>query len=87
VGVDGEAIVKEIVDDPKWLEAARADHDEAAELGIFGVPTFVFPGKAPAFIRLLEITEGDRAKEIYAHVRTAAEDPTIHEIKRPSLMR
>ena len=87
VGVDGDAIVKDIVDDSKWLEAARADHDEAAELGIFGVPTFVFPGAAPAFVRLLEITEGDRAVEIYSRLRVAAEDPTIHEIKRPSLMR
>ncbi len=87
VGLDGDAIVKDITDDPKWLEAARADHDEAVELGIFGVPTFVFPGVAPAFVRLLEITEGDRAKEIYDHLRIAASDPTIHEIKRPSLMR
>jgi predicted DsbA family dithiol-disulfide isomerase len=87
VGLDGEAIVKDITDDPKWLEAARADHDEAVELGIFGVPTFVFPGVAPVFVRLLEITEGDRAKEIYDHLRIAASDPTIHEIKRPSLMR
>ncbi len=86
-GLDGDAIVKDITDDPKWLEAARADHDEAVELGIFGVPTFVFPGVAPAFVRLLEITEGDRAKEIYDHLRIAASDPTIHEIKRPSLMR
>ncbi len=86
-GLDGDAIVKDISDDPKWLEAARADHDEANELGIFGVPTFVFPGTAPAFIRLLEITDGDRALEIFNDVRAAARNPTIHEIKRPSLMR
>lgn len=86
-GLDGEAIVKDISENPKWLEAARADHDEADTLGIFGVPTFVFPDAAPAFVRLLEITEGDRAFEIYNDVRTASINPTIHEIKRPSLMR
>jgi predicted DsbA family dithiol-disulfide isomerase len=86
-GLDGDAIVKELTDDSKWLEAARADHDEANELGIFGVPTFVFPGAAPAFVRLLEISEGDRALEIYGDVKTAAANPTIHEIKRPSLVR
>lgn len=86
-GLDGEAIVHDLTDDPKWLEAARADHDEANELGIFGVPTFVFPGTAPAFVRLLEITEGDRALQIYADVKASAANPTIHEIKRPSLMR
>jgi predicted DsbA family dithiol-disulfide isomerase len=86
-GLDGEAIVKDVLDDPKWLEAARADHDEANELGIFGVPTFVFPGAAPAFVRLLEITEGERAVEIFRDVKASAANPTIHEIKRPALVR
>jgi predicted DsbA family dithiol-disulfide isomerase len=87
VGLDGTAIVEECVNESKWLEAARADHEEANELGIFGVPTFVFPGAAPAFVRLLEITDGDRAVEIYHHVRASADDPTIHELKRPSIVR
>jgi predicted DsbA family dithiol-disulfide isomerase len=87
VGLDGDTITKELVSDTKWLEAARADHDEADELGIFGVPTFVFPGALPVFVRLLEITEGDRAVEIYKDVRASADNPTIHEIKRPSLLR
>ena len=85
VGLDGNTITEEIGTDPKWLAAARADHEEANELGIFGVPTFVFPGTAPAFVRLLEVTEGDRALQIYADVQAAASNPTIHEIKRPSL--
>lgn len=85
VGLDGEAITSEVVSNPKWLEAARADHDEADEQKIFGVPTFVFPGAAPAFVRLLEITEGDRAVEIYEKVRSGASEPIIHELKRPSL--
>lgn len=86
-GLDGDAVVKELTGDSKWLEAARADHDEANELGIFGVPTFVFPGAAPAFVRLLEITDGDRALEIFRDVQASAGNPTIHEIKRPALMR
>jgi predicted DsbA family dithiol-disulfide isomerase len=85
VGLDGAAIVGDITGDTKWLESARADHDEAAELKIFGVPTFVFPGAAPIFTRLLEITEGDRAVEIFKRVRSAADDPLIHEMKRPAL--
>ncbi len=87
VGLDGGAIVEEVASDPKWLAAARADHEEAGELGIFGVPTFVFPDSAPAFVRLLEITEDKRAVEIYDHVKIAATDKTIHEIKRPALVR
>ncbi len=85
VGLDGAAIVADITGDSKWLEAARADHDEADELKIFGVPTFVFPGANPVFTRLLEVTEGDRAVEVYKRVRAAADDPLIHELKRPSL--
>lgn len=85
VGLDGASIVEDLTGDPKWLEAARADHDEAAASKIFGVPTFVFPDSPPAFVRLLEITDGDRAVEIYEHVRTASIDPTIHELKRPAL--
>jgi len=87
IGLDGGAIVQEISSDPKWLEAARADHDEANELGIFGVPTFVFPDSAPAFVRLLEITEGQRAVAIFKNVQASASDPTIHEIKRPAIRR
>ncbi len=87
VGLDGEAIVAEIGSDPKWLAAARADHEEASELGIFGVPTFVFPDAAPAFVRLLEITDGDQAATIYNDVRSSALNPTIHELKRPAIRR
>lgn len=84
-GLDGASIVGELTGDPKWLSAARADHDEAAELKIFGVPTFVFPGANPVFVRLLEVTEGDRAVELYQRIRGAADDPLINEIKRPAL--
>jgi len=87
IGLDGETITAELTSDPKWLEAARSDHEEAAALGVFGVPTFVFSHAPPAFVRLLEITEGDRAVEIYERVRAGALDPTIHELKRPALVR
>jgi predicted DsbA family dithiol-disulfide isomerase len=83
-GLDGGTIVKELLTDRKWLDAHRADHEEADELGVFGVPTLVFPDKQPVFVRLLEITEGDRAVEIYRKVQAAADDPVIHEIKRPT---
>jgi predicted DsbA family dithiol-disulfide isomerase len=86
-GLDGEAITAELTSDGKWLEAARADHDEASELGIFGVPSFVFGDAPPAFVRLMEITEGDRAVEIYERVKSSAADPLIHEIKRPAMRR
>lgn len=83
-GLDGGTIVKELLTDRRWLDAHRADHEEAEELGVFGVPTLVYPDRQPMFVRLLEITEGDRAVEIYRKVQAAADDPVIHELKRPS---
>lgn len=84
IGLDGGTIVKELRTDRRWLDAHRADHEEAEELGVFGVPTLVYPDTQPLFVRLLEITEGDRAVEIYRKVRAAADDPLIHELKRPT---
>lgn len=84
IGLDGPTIVKEVLTDRRWLDAHRADHQEAEELGLFGVPTLVFPDRQPIFVRLLEITEGDRAVEIFRKVAAAADDPLIHELKRPT---
>jgi predicted DsbA family dithiol-disulfide isomerase len=81
-GLDGGTIVKEVLTDRRWLDAHRADHEEAEELGLFGVPTLVFPDRQPMFVRLTEITEGERAIDIYRKVRDAAGDPLINELKR-----
>jgi predicted DsbA family dithiol-disulfide isomerase len=83
-GFDGAVVVKELLTDRRWLDEVRADCAEAEELGVFGVPTLVFPDCRPVFCRLLEVTEGDRAVEIYERVRTMAHDPIIHELKRPT---
>lgn len=82
-GLDGDAITAEIRSEPKWLDAVRADHDEGVELDVFGVPTFVFPDAKPVFLRLLEITEGDRAVEIWRRFVDDVRDPVFHEFKRP----
>lgn len=81
-GLDGSAILEEVRGNPKWLEAARADHDAADELGIFGVPTLVFDGCDPVFLRLLESPEGERALDVFRRVRENAADPIFNEFKR-----
>lgn len=83
-GSDGDTVIDQLRSDRKWLDAARADHEEGAALGVFGVPTLVFPGAQPVFLRLLEIPEGDRAVDIYRRVKENALDPLIHEFKRPT---
>lgn len=82
-GFDGKQVLAELLDVPKWLEQARSDHEEAAALGVFGVPTLLYPDRPPVFLRLLEVPEGDRAAEIYRTVSAVADDPVINEIKRP----
>lgn len=81
-GLDGAAVVRELIEDRRWLDAARADHEAADDLNIFGVPTLVYPDRQPLFVRLLEITEGERAVAIYRKVLDAVDDPAIHEIKK-----
>lgn len=81
-GLDGDAVLEEVRGNPKWLEAARADHDAADELGVFGVPTLVFGDCDPVFLRLLEPPEGDRALDAFRRVRENAADPIFNEFKR-----
>lgn len=81
-GLDGSGILEEVRGNPKWLEAVRADHDAGDELGIFGVPTLVFPDCDPVFLRLLEPPEGERALDAFRRVRENAADPIFNEFKR-----
>lgn len=81
-GLDGGAILEEVRRNPKWLDATRADHDAGDELGIFGVPTLVFPDCEPVFLRLLEAPEGERALDAFRRVRENAADPIFNEFKR-----
>jgi predicted DsbA family dithiol-disulfide isomerase len=61
-GLDPVPIWAEIEDG--WpLETFRKEHEAAAALDTFGVPTFVFGDKA-TFVRLLNRPEGDAAKAI-----------------------
>jgi hypothetical protein len=87
VGLDGGTIVKEVLDDRRWLDAARVDHEEGAELGVFGVPTLQFEDGQPMFVRVLQPVEGDRALEVFGKIAAAASDPLIHELKGPELRR
>ena len=82
-GLDGPAVTEELMSDRTWVQRARADHGEAVELGVFGVPTLMLPGGRPVFVRLTEVTDGARAVEVWDRVRSAAGDPVIHELKSP----
>jgi len=71
--------------DPAILESLAGDHTNGVEeYGVFGTPTFVFNGGAAAYIRLADVTDADRAIEVFDHLLSvAAAEPRILEIKRP----
>jgi predicted DsbA family dithiol-disulfide isomerase len=84
-GLDLDRFRKDVAD-PGILSALESDHRGAvAEHGVFGTPTFVFPGGPAAYVRLSEAPElGDSLVLFDRLVSIAAEEPRILEIKRPT---
>jgi predicted DsbA family dithiol-disulfide isomerase len=83
-GLDLDRFRKDIAD-PTIVSALERDHRSAvAEHGIFGTPTFLFPGGASAYVRLSEVPEASDSLSIFDRlISIAAEEPRILEIKRP----
>jgi predicted DsbA family dithiol-disulfide isomerase len=71
--------------DTTILAALSGDHRGAvAEHGVFGTPTFVFPGGASAYVRLSEAPDAADSLSIFDRlISIVAEEPRILEIKRP----
>jgi predicted DsbA family dithiol-disulfide isomerase len=70
----------------KYREAVGVDHEEAdEEYDIFGVPTILFDGQQPTFIKLEGgAWEGSDDLELfYALCNVAATRPYVLEIKKP----
>lgn len=83
-GIEGDSVVEEILSDRRWLDAARSDHEEGAAIGVFGVPSLVFPEARPVYLKLLGIPEDDRAAEVFRKVEAISLDPLFQEVKRPA---
>ena len=71
--------------DPDILGALERDHLEARfQYGVFGTPTYVFPGGGAAYVRLAEAPLGSEALRVFDRIATVIEDePAVLEIKRP----
>ena len=71
--------------DPALLQPLARDHQAAvSELGVFGTPTFHFPGRGAAYVRVRPAPEGRAAVELFDHLaRMVAEEPELLELKRP----
>ena len=71
--------------DPDLLRELGESHTKAVEeYGAFGVPTFIFPGGKPTFLKMF-IPPDEQAAEIHESLfKMMAEFDHVGEIKRPS---
>lgn len=71
--------------DPALLDAIRRDYEQATgEFGVFGVPTFVFPGARPANLKLDALVPASEALTYWSDFRRIVVDRSlVIEIKRP----
>jgi predicted DsbA family dithiol-disulfide isomerase len=83
-GLDLERLRVDLAD-PALLDGLARDHQEAvSDLGVFGTPTFHFPGRGTAYVRVRPAPEGRAALELFDQIaRITAEEPCLLELKRP----
>ncbi|MFN2568435.1 MAG: DsbA family protein [Candidatus Dormibacteria bacterium] len=76
-------LAAEALEDDSTLQELMAEHDEARERGIFGVPTVEVDGSAPFFGPVVDRPlTGREAGELWDHVVWALEQPYLFELKR-----
>ncbi len=82
VGLDVDQL-KADMDAPETIATVASEHEEAAEEGIFGTPTYVFEGAKPAFLKMFTPPE-EETMDVWAGVKTLS-NSTIQfgELKRP----
>jgi predicted DsbA family dithiol-disulfide isomerase len=83
-GLDLEKFERDL-DDSELLSDMGEDYEFGhGELGVFGVPTFVFPNGGSAYVRILPAPDGQEAVDVFDDfVRTVRDRPFLSEIKRP----
>jgi DSBA-like thioredoxin domain-containing protein len=82
-GLDLERLRADLAD-PAILDELARDHREAvSDLGVFGTPTFHFPGRGAAYVRVRPAPGGRAAIELLDQIASiTAEEPYLLEIKR-----
>ena len=84
-GLDVDAFTKAF-DDRSLMANIGEDYEAARNLhGVFGTPTFVFPGGESAYIKMRPKAPDEDAATVWKDfVETVVERPYITEIKRPT---
>ena len=72
------------LDDSVMASEVGSDHEAAREKGIFGTPTFVFPGGGTAYLKMLLLPDGADVLGLFRSLENIVEgNPFVGEIKRP----
>lgn len=84
VGLDMDRFRQDATD-RSCLDRLAADHTEGITVyGVFGTPTFVFPGAEPVYLKLRTVPTPTDALEFWDMFRRTAVDlPFVLEFKRP----
>lgn len=79
-----EGLVDQALGDDSTMDAVRAEHDAAvSEVGAFGVPTIVCESGSGIFGPVVaRAPSGEKAGELWDHVRALAELDDFFELKR-----
>lgn len=74
---------EQALDDPDTLATVGRDHDRAAELGVFGTPTFVFSDDPPMFLKTYT-PPAEEAMTVWGHfIGLSRGAKYVGEVKRP----
>lgn len=86
-GLDVARFTAEL-DSRRHLAAVGKDHEEAASLGIFGVPTLLFDGREPTFLKMRPVPDSvDEAMRLFEGLWTLTSGhPYVLELKKPASM-
>ena len=82
-GLDLARFQKDMADQQIIEELGESHTRAVQDYGVFGVPTFVFPNGASAYLKMFRPSE-DKAVQVFESLRTVIEDwKNLGEIKRP----
>ena len=65
------------------LEELVRDHEEAVRLGVFGVPTLVWPEGRSYYVKITDLVPAERAVALYDAIETVHRFGEVVEIKTP----
>ena len=81
-GLDVDQL-KSDMDDSETISTVAREHEQAAEQGIFGTPTYVFEGAKPAFLKMFTPPEEETMDVWEGVTRLSTSTVGFGELKRP----